>query len=165
MRTLVLPGYSIKNKDWAYEVKNRLQGFDVEVVEWLHWNNEKIKFDPEKEAERIVGEVGEETINVVAKSLGTLSSCYLIPNIKINKIIFCGIPLNDMDENDHAQYEVLKGLEKKIVIFQNSEDTHGSFNEIKEFIGKINPLIKIIEKPGSTHDYPYYEDFKKVLEI
>lgn len=135
------------------------------MIEWSHWSNEKIKFDPKKEAGRIAGEVGDETINIVAKSLGTLSSCYLIPNIKVNKIIFCGIPLNDMDENDRDQYEVLKGLENKLVIFQNSEDTHGSYSEVEEFVGKINPKIKIIEKPGSTHDYPYYEDFKKVLEI
>lgn len=163
MKTFILPGYSLKNKDWAYAVKSKLHG--AEVIEWLHWNDLKVKFDPQKEAERVACEVGEETVNIVAKSLGTLSSCYLIPNVKVKKVIFCGIPLNDMDENDHAQYRVLKGLEDKAVIFQNSEDTHGSFNEIKEFIGKINPHIKIIEKPGDTHEYPYYEDFKKILEI
>lgn len=162
MKTLVLPGYSIKNKDWAYEVKDKLQGFDVEVVEWLHWSDEKNKFDPEKEAKRIASKVREETVNIIAKSLGTLSSCYLIPNVKVNKIIFCGIPLNDMDENDHAQYKILTKL-KNIIVFQNDKDTHGDYSQVKEFLGKINSQIKIIEKIGDTHEYPYYEDFKEFL--
>jgi len=162
VRTLVLPGYSLKNKDWAYEVKNRLQGFDVEVVEWLHWNDESIKFDPQSEAKRVANKIGDERVNIIAKSLGTLAACYLIPNIKVDKIIFCGIPLNDMDQHDYLQYKILKNL-KNIIIFQNDKDKHGTFLEAKEFVGKINPEIKIIEKGSNTHDFPYYEDFQKFL--
>ncbi|HSX48856.1 MAG TPA: hypothetical protein VLE44_01200 [Candidatus Saccharimonadales bacterium] len=161
MRTIVLPGYSLKNKDWAYEVRNKLQG-DVEVAEWAHWSDENEKWNPQKEAERIASKVGEETVNIIAKSLGTLVACFLIPNIKVNKIIFCGIPLNDMGENDYSQYKILSKLEN-IIIFQNDNDAHGNFLQVKEFVGKINSGIKIIEKIGDTHDYPYYEDFKKFL--
>lgn len=179
MRTVILPGYSLKNKDWAYEVKNRLQEFDVEVVEWLHWNNENIKFDPQKEAERIASEVGDEGVNIIAKSLGTLVSCYLIPKIEVNKrslllhkkhslasfagkIIFCGIPLNDMNKNDHSQYKILEKFDN-VIVFQNDKDIHGNCSQVKEFLEKINPKIKIIEKVGDTHEYPYYEDFKEFL--
>lgn len=39
MKTLILPGFSIKNKDWANETKKILEiRFFTEVFEWEHWS-------------------------------------------------------------------------------------------------------------------------------
>ena len=38
MKTIILPGYSLRNKEWAYEVKDNLDlEHEVIVHEWEHW--------------------------------------------------------------------------------------------------------------------------------
>ncbi len=166
MKIIVLPGYSFKNKDWVYEVKKRLSGFDIEVYEWEHWKNPEIKFSVKKEIEKIKKIVGEREVNIIAKSIATLVTATLIGESahRINKVILCGICINDLNEDELHKFGVLSDFDpKKIVVYQNSEDSHGSFEEVRKFLSQINPNIQIIEKPGSTHDYPYYEDFEKFL--
>lgn len=166
MKTIVIPGYSTKNKEWAYEVKKELHDFDIEVYEWKHWSNAAVKFSARDEAKNIKNMVGEERIDIIAKSIGTLAISLAISKEKlnVNKIIFCGIPVNDISDDEKGEYRILSDLPSgKIVVFQNSEDEHGSFEELRRFLSQINPNIEIKETPGRTHDYPYYEDFKNFL--
>lgn len=167
MKTIVLPGYSLKNKDWAYEVKNKLHGFNIEVCEWEHWKNPEIKFSPKNEVEKIKKIVGEGQVNIIAKSIGTLVAATFIGESahRLNKVVLCGICINDLNEDELHRFGVLADLDpKKIVVYQNSEDSHGSFEEVRKFLSQINPNILIVEKAGSSHDYPYYEDFEKFLK-
>ncbi|CAN5290230.1 hypothetical protein BH10PAT1_BH10PAT1_2320 [soil metagenome] len=166
MKTIVLPGYSTKNKEWAENVKKELPGIDIEIIEWQHWSNPQIKWNARNEAARIVEKFGQEKFNVIAKSLGTLVFAKLLSNNYqiVNKAILCGIPINDMDENDKSEYKTFSDLvSENAIVFQNSEDGHGNFESVRRFLSQYNPNIKIVEKPGSTHDYPYFEDFKEFL--
>lgn len=164
MKTIILPGGSLSNREWAYEVKEKLD--NILVHEWLHWSDENRRLDVKNEIKRIKEEIGEEKINIIAKSIGTFVLVTLLETSKskINKLVLCGICKNDLNENELSKYNSLKKFDvNKILVIQNKDDRHGSFEEIKDFLAKINPEIRIIEKPGDTHDYPYYKDFKDFL--
>lgn len=163
--TLIIPGYSISNKDWAYKVKDELKDLSPEVFEWTHWSDKNIKFSAKDESQKIKDLIVESETNIIAKSIGTLSISYIINEIKINKVIFCGIPINDINSNSLAVYQNLGKFDpKKIMVFQNENDRHGNFEDVKNFLFEINRGIQITKTPGSTHDYPYFQEFINFLK-
>lgn len=172
MKTLIFPGFSIKNKDWAYEMKIILEPkFQVEVVEWEHWSTGNTDFANwnewiEKEIPRVLNQIQGEKVNILAKSIGTLMTMNILkvnPNI-INKLFICGIPLHDIDKTDKLKYKFLINFPKdRLICIQNKNDNHGAYEEVKTFLNEINPEIKIITKPRDDHDYPYPEDFINFL--
>ncbi len=168
MVTFILPGYSVKNKEWLEDTaKNiKVDGL-IRAIHWDHWTDTEQKFDVEEKAKLISGLSKQKEINIVAKSIGTLVASYVIKNNfeQIMKVIFCGIPLTDLtQQNKETMKDNLKDFPvDKIIVFQNDEDPHGSFAEVQEFLRGINPNIKIVSKPGEDHNYPYYEDFQKFL--
>ena len=93
MKTIILPGYSPHNKDWAEGIKAKLVlGHNVVVHNWEHWDKGG-SLSAKKEASRILEEVGhEDIVNIIAKSVGTFIAVLLLPNSaqKVRKIIFLG---------------------------------------------------------------------------
>ena len=170
MKIFVLPGYSVTNREWAYEVRSKLMpDFAVQVHEWTHWIGGNTGFDVDIEAVRIIdSSKGEDKIDIIAKSIGTLVTMKVLKVLenKVRKIILCGIPLNDLQEEDFAVYKILNGISRSenIVCFQNSDDPHGNYQQVFNFLDNINPKIKINVKGGNTHDYPYYEEFFNFLK-
>jgi len=168
-KTLILPGFSLKNKDWAESIQKELSGnFDCEVVYWSHWegDNKWTEGWIEKEAQKIV-ENNSEPIDIIAKSIGTAVTAFVIkkkPEL-IKKLILCGIPLNDLDPGEETLYDSLKVLtSNNILCIQNEKDPHGSFDQVKKILFTINPTIKIVKKGRDDHEYPYSQDFIQFLQ-
>lgn len=160
MQTLILPGYSSSNKEWVNEVAKTL---DVEGLirpfYWMHWTDEAQKFDPQEKADLIAKHIRGDKVNIIAKSLGTLVAslvCKMIPN-QIEKVILNGIPLRDINgeelETIKSAIELNRG---KIMIFQNNNDPHGSFDEVKDF-------GNVVMKERDDHEYPFFTDFQNFL--
>lgn len=163
MNTIILPGFSLKNKVWAKEIKISLdQIYPTSIIYWKHWESGQPETHwVEKEANRI--HIGiRETTNIVAKSIGTAVAMQVInlqPSL-INKIIFCGLPLRDLSEDDKKIYFSLKTFNtERFICFQNEEDNHGNYQDAKTFIHSLNPQLNIISKPRSDHEYLYPNDF------
>jgi hypothetical protein len=162
MKTVVLPGYSLPNRDWAYEVKRNLEPeFEVVVHEWGHWTlggNLNIKY----EVGEIVKLVGDRRVNFIAKSIGTKVLMFVIPKVikQINKAILCGIPI---DPVGYAKGIKLVGAEN-LVIFQNTHDPFMPYKAIKVYLRLIDKKIRVIEGKRNDHHYPFYEDFKLFLK-
>ncbi len=168
MNTIILPGYSLHNRIWAHKVKENLaEEVNVLVHEWRHWNNPSSGLDIGREVSNILHDLEVRgKSDVIAKSIGTLVCMRLIAisSNKINKIVLCGIPLNDLREENFNDYGILKSFDyRKVVVIQNNSDPHGNFRQVYSFIKKINSKVKIIEKEADNHDYPYYEDFNLFL--
>lgn len=165
MKTIILPGYSPKNKDWADEIKLDMKLDDVIVHEWRHWTKGSFSF--KYELSEINRKIGGGKVNMVAKSVGTRVAMLLLSETteKINKLILCGIPTKGENEKTFNLYK--SGLEKfppkKVHIFQNVKDYFASYEDIVKFIGKINPKIIITKMPRSDHHYPYPSEFRKFL--
>ncbi len=166
MKTIILPGYSPRNKDWALDVQKQMDlGHEVVLYEWRHWT--KSSFSMRRELDEIIKEVGKEKINIIAKSVGTRVVMKLIPEIKdqINKVILCGIPTKFTSEVAKKLYtDGLSHLPPtRLICFQNTKDPFANFKTIRDFIHSVNSKIKVIEKPRSDHHYPYSEDFQEFI--
>ncbi|MDP3917732.1 MAG: hypothetical protein Q8Q30_00975, partial [Candidatus Woesebacteria bacterium] len=160
MQTLILPGYSKKNKEWADEVTKNLKTEGViRPFYWMHWTDENSKFDPQEKAELIIKHIRGEKINIIAKSIGTLVASLVSQTIpeQVDKIIFCGIPLKSLNEEE---IELIKkcivSKKKKFVGFQNINDPLGSFDEVKGF-GNVKMTNR------DDHSYPFFDEFNEFL--
>ena len=119
-----------------------------------------------KELERIEEEAGAETLNIIAKSVGTrVAMRFLLRKAnKVEKIILCGIPTVSEENAELFRMALENFPTKDIVVFQNEKDPFATYAEVKEFMESINPEIEVIEKPANTHDYPYFADFETFLK-
>lgn len=160
MKTIILPGFSVSNKIWAHKMANSIDlSHEVNVHEWKHWSKGGSLSLP-YESDQILDKIGKNKVSLIAKSVGTRVSMFLlklIPN-QISKLILCGIP---------SQNEIYNNLSKvdanKVIVFQNEKDPLGNFADVEKFIHKINPKIKVIKTPRSDHSYPYPEKFTEFL--
>ncbi len=167
-KLIIIPGFSLKNKEWAQETRDYLQkNFDITIHEWKHWKTEnKDDFSFENEKARIKELLDENKNYVIAKSIGSAAFCSLLPDVseKISKLIICGMPLEDLTKEEKDYYNSLTDFNAdRVIIFQNSQDDHGTYGATVEFMHKINRDIKLIEKDRDDHHYPYYEYFKQFL--
>lgn len=168
MVTIILPGYSSHNKKWLEETATNIPGDgEIRPIYWGHWTDESIKFEPRVKANLLDSVSGKRVVDIVAKSLGTLVAAYLIQKSpeKIRKVILCGIPLNDLTEEDK---EVLKNALRNvspanIIYFQNDEDPHGGVEALKTFLTGLGSVSKVIEKQRSDHEYFYQKEFSEFL--
>ncbi|OGM20160.1 hypothetical protein A2863_00875 [Candidatus Woesebacteria bacterium RIFCSPHIGHO2_01_FULL_38_9b] len=167
MKTIILPGYSEHNRDWAEGIAEHLNlGHKAFVHEWRHWQEKSLSFSLRNETEKILQEVGEDKINIIAKSVGVYVALNLIPKIalQINKVILCGIA--SVVSEDRA--ELVKTLTSKIPLenilcIQNENDKFVPFAEAENFYHSVEPKLTVISMPRSDHNYPYSEDFRKFL--
>ncbi|QQG47283.1 MAG: hypothetical protein HY044_04110 [Candidatus Woesebacteria bacterium] len=171
MKTIILPGFSKINRAWAEQAKYYLGQKihdPIEIINWKHWESGNSNdFMALEEAKKIIEDNKNDEINILAKSIGTLVCMYLIQEIplSLNKIILCGIPLSDLRASSKSLYEALATVPTyKVSYFQNSDDPHGSFDEVSAFVKNIVPNTNnFVKKLADTHDYPYWEDFGKIL--
>jgi len=160
----ILPGFSIKNKDWAEDVGKKLEDLtSIHIVHWPHWETRQTSHGWIKtEAQKIAGKLKDQSVSILAKSVGTLVAMEVLkmkPN-QVDKIILCGIPTKDFKEGDQKRFEVLTNFPAdKVLVIQNTNDNHGPIVEVETLISGINPHIRIIPKPRDDHEYPYLEDF------
>lgn len=164
--TIILPGFSIKNKAWADEVATSLTGT---VINWAHWQTGNAGTDwIDEEIQRAIVLIGNSQINILAKSIGTAVAMGVIKhNPKfINRVVLCGIPTNDFNPGDEAYYEPLKTFPAdKVLCIQNENDNHGSFTQVKNFLHTLNSNLNILSKPRPDHEYPYLQDFTNFFSI
>ena len=167
IKTIILPGYSFKNKLWAEEVREKVRiNGEIIIHEWRHWSSEGIEFSFGEEIKKIIQEIGGEKVNIIAKSIGVQTALQLMPKIKnqVNKVILNGFA--------SVEEEVVKGLRQtllsirpsNILVFQNTNDPYANYAEVENMVHSVEPKLKIIEKPADTHSYPYYEEFEAFLE-
>jgi pimeloyl-ACP methyl ester carboxylesterase len=103
MKTIILPGYSPHNKEWADELKKEMH-LDHEVIvhNWQHWK--KGSFTIKRELKNILDEIGEGKVNILAKSVGVRIAYELMSEIpdRINKVILAGTAGAAKEENKSA---------------------------------------------------------------
>lgn len=165
MVTFILPGKSARNKVWLDACAAKIQ-FDgiVRAVSWEHWLDPEEKFDVNEKATIISRHTKGDTINIIAHSVSTLITALIIGQIpnQINKVIICGIPMDGISdvEKETIKKSLTSLKPENLIVFQNSNDPHGSFDEVRKLLPES---IKVISKESSDHDYPYFEDFNKFL--
>lgn len=167
MVTIILPGYSPHNKEWALEVKKDLKlGHKVVVHEWRHWeNSSSSSLSIRYELDKISKEIGEEEVNIIGKSVGARVAVRVLSEIKdkVNKVILCGVASTSDDVKKVYEIALADFPPERIICFQNTRDPFVPYSQAEKLIHSVNPEISVIEKPGSEHHYPYTEDFQNFL--
>ncbi len=168
MKTIILPGFSLHNKQWAQDVQSHLGG-DVVIHEWKHWTTgNSVDFSVEQEAQAIARIIGSEHVNIIAKSIGAYMVVYMVQYSSFipHKAILCGIPMrNTPDDSSRNDYQALARMRTDYILcIQNTNDPLGSFSKVEAFVHAINPAIHVLEKPRNDHEYPYFEEFKEFLK-
>lgn len=166
MKTIILPGYSLSNRDWAVVLAKKIKvGHKILVHHWRHWEKGgglSLKY----ESEKIFQEVGDDRINIIAKSVGASVTAYILPKLRtqVNKIILCGIPFVGSPEREKKFNEAFADFPaERVLCFQNEKDPWGKYELVKKFVSSISPKIKVISNPSSDHNYPYPEAFEDFL--
>lgn len=169
---IILPGYSSYNRRWANDLKKDIGFKNTYVHAWRHWERGffSLKFELEslfKKIEKTKSKKSDKKIYLIAKSVGTGVCMYLLQmqNIKFEKVILCGIPINGFSQERKDLFR--KGIKaypsEKIAVFQNEKDNLGPFKKVNEFIKSVDKEITVNKMPRSDHSYPYPEEFKSFL--
>lgn len=167
---LILPGFSLKNRDWATQMAQELQPqFGAKIWGWKHWQSgDNADFSAELEARAIITQLKkkkDEPVHVLAKSIGTWVLSKIIkqsPNL-FAKIILCGVPLNDLEKHEWNDYKNFKNVTSPTICFQNDADPHGNFAQVSQLFTDEKIDIPLVEKSGNNHDYNYSSDFQLFL--
>lgn len=167
MKTIILPGYSLSNKDWAKDIQGYLvnEGMEVFVHNWDHWITEKSMSIP-TERQKISQEVDDQKVNFIAKSVGTRVLGIMLDDIihNVNKIILCGIPTAGKGKNAQKNYESYSHFNPaNLLVLQNESDPFAAFDKIANFMKFINPEIIVRKMPRSDHNYPFPQEFAEFL--
>lgn len=167
MKTLILAGFSIRNKKWANELNEYLVENSI-VHEWKHWQTGDEKdFSPYNEAKDVAEKIGTDEVQIIAHSAGTIITSLLLQKMakQIKKVVLCGTPLKNFDQEAKDLFtKVLQTYPlEQILFYQNSQDPHGSYLELESFIHTINSEFKLIQKESNDHNYFHFEEFKEFL--
>jgi hypothetical protein len=168
MRTIIISGFSEKNRAWALEGAQKLNIPESDIHVWKHWETGNASdFSRENEREAVKKLIDENIVNIIAKSIGTLVASLVLKDIpmKINKMAFCGIPFNDLSPSDKSEYLALAKFNKEnIICFQNQSDPHGSYDQVRAFLAESGLNIPLSPTPRSDHEYPFWEEIGRFLK-
>ena len=164
MKTLFLPGFSTRNRDWMETTMHDLSDLKFIPIYWDHWNTNAESMNYEDQVNKIFDQLFEP-VNILAKSIGTVVASKLINiGVKTNKILLCGLPINPLPEAKPEIELALNKLDSKnVLIFQNEKDPVGSYSDVSSWITNIQKDLKVVSKPRDDHSYPYSEEFKRFL--
>jgi len=167
-RVIILPGYSLKNKQWAQKTAAALPPiFKVSIRYWPHWTQAAPATNwLDREVDKLQKLYRNLPVDLIAKSIGSYIAVKLLQRNPGNfhRLLICGLPINDLSAEDKNHFSVLGSLPaEKVLVIQNETDNHGSFTQVKAFVQAINPHIDILSRPRNDHEYPYPEDFIRFL--
>jgi len=159
MELLLLPGNSLRNREWIRTVERSLEDLfsSTHVLEYQHWGTgEKlIDFEVElKELEKLVE--GIEDYAVFAKSAGVLLALNAVYEGKITpkKCIFVGSAIG-MGKKMGIDFEKwFRNFSIPTLWIQKSEDPAMSFAGVREFVKGLGVRGgEFVEISGDDHVY------------
>jgi pimeloyl-ACP methyl ester carboxylesterase len=163
MRTIILPGYSVRNREWAEELAAEITG--VEVYAWQHWVTGGT-LNASKELAAIKRHIGADTVNLLAKSIGCRMAAQIILDRpeRVHKLALCGFPGTQVEARADFAAALSRLPLERILVVQNRLDPYASFAEVQDMIQTIAPGVKMIEGDREDHHYPYPAVFRGFLE-
>ncbi len=168
MKTLFLPGYSSRNKDWMLETIQSLPELEFLPHYYHHWESGEDNlqnFDFASEISNVSQLVGDQTVNILAKSIGTVLAAQLLEKqlISVDKVILCGIPLDSFFKYQQSYTVFAAFPPEKLSIIHNITDPVGSSQQVTAALNTIHVPVPVIVKNRNDHHYPYPDLFRSFL--
>lgn len=164
MRTIILPGYSIRNRDWAEELAAELD--EAEMHAWPHWESGET-LDAAKELAAIKKRIGHDRVNLLAKSIGCRMAAQIVLDrpAQIDKLILCGFPGTQVEARADFAAALARLPVERILVVQNRRDPYAPFPDVQMMIQSIHPGVQVIEGDREDHHYPFPEVFREFLSM
>jgi len=170
MEYIFLPGNSAKNRVWIDSLANQFNKDSKEIIHYSHWESgeEDINFELELNKLRKLN-IKDDCI-AVCKSAGSYLS-YIANKenvLNIKKYIFIGFPYSWLEMKGIDPIEMLKEIDKEVLIIQKSKDPAIPFEKLKIIIEKNVINAKMIEytregEPLNNHSYEDIEYLKEII--
>ncbi len=177
-KLIVLPGNSIRNKEWGEGVISHYQKWFPETYMqyYDHWQSGGRLVNFEKELSRLGDVVSDSSSSssfvIVAKSLGSILTLVAVGKgiVKPEKCIFFGMPLEmAADGVLKNNWELLEEFEVPTLAFHNDADPTANFEFTKNTLKEHAPNINLIKRSGDNHNYDEFDEFdlevKKFLQV
>lgn len=148
-RTVLLPGNSAGNRASIDEMQKVIGG---EALHYLHWDTGAPMIDFEREVQRLAEFVGEDRINVLAKSAGTLLAMRAMreAGLQIEKAVFLGTAVNWGAERGIPVRQWLQEWRVPTLFVHKEYDPVISTAELSTILNEHHSMLVL---PGSDHDY------------
>jgi pimeloyl-ACP methyl ester carboxylesterase len=163
MRTIILPGYSHRNREWADEIADEIAG--AEVHAWPHWDTGRT-LDVAKELAAIKKRVSTDQVNLLAKSIGCRMAAQIVLDrpAQIEKLILCGLPGTQVEARADFAAALARLPVERILVVQNRSDPYAAFTEVRDMIQSVAPGVRVVEGDRNDHHYPFPDVFKGFFE-
>ncbi|HUF38028.1 MAG TPA: alpha/beta fold hydrolase [Anaerolineales bacterium] len=163
MRTILLPGYSPRNREWAEELAAEIPG--AEMHPWPHWETGGT-LDAAAELAAIKKRIGADTVNLLAKSVGCRIAARILRSApeQIHKLVLCGLPSTQVEARADFSAALARLPAERVLVVQNRLDPYATFKEVQAMIQGILPGVRLVEGDRDDHHYPYPEVFRGFLE-
>tara|TARA_B100001989_G_C24528031_1_gene459849 strand:+ start:1249 stop:1779 length:531 start_codon:yes stop_codon:yes gene_type:complete len=170
-KLLVLPGNSLRNKEWgegcalAY-----VDLFDEVVMQYYdHWDNEENFISLDKELEKIkrtIGNSEDDTWHVFAKSIGSLVTLKAVHDgiVTPKQTVFFGMPLDFAEEFYAGDWDPLSDYKVRTLAFHNDSDPTANYEFTKDKLEILAPSIELFTLRGDNHDYLDFSDYKEKIK-
>jgi hypothetical protein len=170
MKIFLLPGQSIRNKEWIEDVDKEFKKVfpNTEIIYYEHWSLGKKEANIDLETERFVELVNNcnEDYIVFAKSLGTL---IFLNSVKLLKkkpkgVLMVGFAYYFANRLDLDVEGLIGGADFRIDIYQKEFDTAGKYEELKGFSNEYVSISKY-KCTGEGNDDHHYANLEYMLEL
>lgn len=165
MKTIILPGYSKRNKQWAEDVAQKMRlGHEIVVHNWRHWSEDK-SLSFKYEIEKILKKVGSEKFNIISKSVGTRVALRLMAEVpeRINKAVLTGLASTGNDMRKLLEKALPDFPIEMLLVIQNENDPYADYDGVEKLIHSIKPEVNVVKKESDQHHYPYPDEFERFL--
>lgn len=162
MKTILLPGYSIRNREWADEIAAKIDG--VEVHAWAHWDSGGT-LNAARELAAITRRIGENRVSLLAKSVGCRIAVQIVldrPD-QIEQLILCGLPGTQVESRADFDAALRRLPIENILVVQNRNDPYAAFSEVQHMIQSVHPGVRVVAGDREDHHYPYPDLFRDFL--
>lgn len=166
---LLLAGANPKNKEWIYNLKNKLLSVytnAISVFEYSHWGKGS-EVDILEETEKLSKYLSEEGVPVIiAKSAGsliTLKACQEA-SLTPEKAVFIGFPIRYAQANSINYTSLLSNFDASTLYIQAEHDPMGSYQHICEMTKNL-PNAKTVYIDGNDHNYKDIDELVRLIGL
>lgn len=172
MFTLILPGNSKNNEQYAKDLEFEFQGHNLNPIMILynHWQTGEELLDYDFELTKlyeILSKRQNESYKVFAKSAGIIlflkffESYHTIEHPTLS--VFAGIPLRFAEAIEYPLVCQLQSLTSRVIILQKALDPQIGFTALKEKLPESD-ILKLINIPGNNHNYSDLNSISYLLQ-
>lgn len=154
-KVILLPGNGAHNRQWIEDAQSRIGG---EILYYRHWEAAEPTIDFTIETQRFKELADGQSIEVFAKSVGTLLAMKAVREVgvRIEKAVFVGTAVNWGMERGILVREWLKEWDIPTLFVHKENDVVISANELSTILDGRHEVLVL---QGADHDYMEFDQY------